>query len=567
MNTAWLARGALLTLLGLATASCTTDQEPAKPPTAAAEHYGWDWVKLDQGWSDEVRELFWNTSQGSQIIPYDWFLVLEQADGAKPFRDDANVWKYRFLPGHKSKLNPDGLPVGFDRDIDAGGQSWIGMTCAACHTGRIDFKGKAMLVEGGPTMADFTSFQDALVDALTATSKDEAKFDRFARAVLKQSYSPLTVEELRRSLTSVIAERVARNNLNRPPHRDGFARLDAFGAIFNDVAAEDLLIPANAAKADAPVSYPFLWDTPQSERVEWNGTAINAGAGPLIRNTGEVLGVFGRLALDPRNKKNGGTAYSSSARLPNLIMLEDWVRTLEAPAWPNSILPAVDKQKAERGKAHYDATCAQCHTVIDPKRKDVTVPVTMVAIDGKYGPNPVGTDPLMSMNALTRKADTGVLKGQPALVRMGDPLPATAPTAYVVVNAVAGAIFDQAFPGLDKQLMEWVVARNKLPPTIPAYRARPLDGIWATAPYLHNGSVPNLYQMLLPPEQRVKQFHVGNVEFDPVQVGFSTEPAADGASFLFDTAVPGNWNVGHDYSTRSLTDAQRWELIEYLKTL
>jgi hypothetical protein len=71
MNTAWLARGALLTLLGLATASCTTDQEPAKPPTAAAEHYGWDWVKLDQGWSDEVRELFWNTSQGSQIIPYE----------------------------------------------------------------------------------------------------------------------------------------------------------------------------------------------------------------------------------------------------------------------------------------------------------------------------------------------------------------------------------------------------------------------------------------------------------------------------------------------------------------
>jgi hypothetical protein len=87
---------------------------------------------------------------------------------------------------------------------------------------------------------------------------------------------------------------------------------------------------------------------------------------------------------------------------------------------------------------------------------------------------------------------------------------------------------------------------------------------FGSTPY---GSVPNLYQMLLPPEQRVKQFHVGNVEFDPVQVGFSTEPAADGASFLFDTAVPGNWNVGHDYSTRSLTDAQRWELIEYLKTL
>ena len=55
------------------------------------------------------------------------------------------------------------------------------------------------------------------------------------------------------------------------------------------------------------------------------------------------------------------------------------------------------------------------------------------------------------------------------------------------------------------------------------YRARPLDGIWATAPYLHNGSVPNLYQLLLPAVQRVTTFKVGSDQFDPVYVGFVTD--------------------------------------------
>jgi hypothetical protein len=56
-----------------------------------------------------------------------------------------------------------------------------------------------------------------------------------------------------------------------------------------------------------------------------------------------------------------------------------------------------------------------------------------------------------------------------------------------------------------------------------AYRARPLNGIWATAPYLHNGSVPSLHELLLPVEQRKKVFYIGNWEFNPETVGFETD--------------------------------------------
>src|SRR5690606_18198960 len=60
---------------------------------------------------------------------------------------------------------------------------------------------------------------------------------------------------------------------------------------------------------------------------------------------------------------------------------------------------------------------------------------------------------------------------------------------------------------------------DELTKELMAYKTQPLAGVWATAPYLHNGSVPNLYELLLPPEQRSVKFWVGNREFDPKHVG------------------------------------------------
>jgi hypothetical protein len=106
------------------------------------------------------------------------------------------------------------------------------------------------------------------------------------------------------------------------------------------------------------------------------------------------------------------------------------------------------------------------------------------------------------------------------------------------------------------------VAENA-PPTL-KYKAAPLAGIWATAPYLHNGSVPNLYELLLPSNERTSKFYVGSREFDVKKVGFKTEQAP--GTTLFDTSLPGNSNAGHDtYGT--FNEEQRWQLVEYLKSL
>jgi hypothetical protein len=95
------------------------------------------------------------------------------------------------------------------------------------------------------------------------------------------------------------------------------------------------------------------------------------------------------------------------------------------------------------------------------------------------------------------------------------------------------------------------------------YVARPLLGVWATAPYLHNGSVPTLHDLLLPAKDRPKSFPLGHRDFDPVKVGYRAN--VESPRFTFDTAKEGNANTGHEYGT-SLSDAQRQALIEYLKT-
>ena len=75
-----------------------------------------------------------------------------------------------------------------------------------------------------------------------------------------------------------------------------------------------------------------------------------------------------------------------------------------------------------------------------------------------------------------------------------------------------------------------------------AYKVRPLNGVWATPPYLHNGSVPTVYDLLSPVEERPKKFYLGNREYDPVKLGYKTDELTNG--FLFDTTIRGNCEHG-----------------------
>lgn len=93
------------------------------------------------------------------------------------------------------------------------------------------------------------------------------------------------------------------------------------------------------------------------------------------------------------------------------------------------------------------------------------------------------------------------------------------------------------------------------------YWAATLSGVWARSPYLHNGSVRTMQELLTSPDQRAKTFHRGSKVFDEKEMGYTND-----GTYVFDTAGSGNSNSGHDYGTK-LSDSEKHDLIEYLKTL
>src|SRR5262245_23771314 len=139
---------------------------------------------LEQGWRPQDSLWFYNTTQGSALMPYDFFMVLEQADSDEPFRSIKNVDRFRYLPQKATFFNPDAMPVGFVKETYRG-KDYIGYTCAACHTGQVNYKGQAVRIDGGPSMADMVGFLTELEKAMKA-AQSGAKSDRFVRAVLER---------------------------------------------------------------------------------------------------------------------------------------------------------------------------------------------------------------------------------------------------------------------------------------------------------------------------------------------------------------------------------------------
>lgn len=567
---------------------CWNQDKPTPPPTpqhvdrdadaSASDPLGETVEKieyLDQNWSPEESTRFYFTSQGSQILPYDWFLALEQPNSTNAFRVNANLTKYRYLLQKPGPMNPDGLPVGFVKD-NGPERAWLGLTCAACHTGQVEFKGIGYRIDGGPSGADVHGFLRDLSAALVATRDDAAKLDRFASKVLKRVPSTSELEAFKNDLQIVIERRQGYIDRNFPVNAlPGHGRVDAFGAILNEVYHRAVRVTAttpsteNTAAANAPVSYPFLWDTPQHDIVQWNGAAENKGLGSLGRNVGEVLGVFGDFDIPDRPTPLG---YASTVQVRNLLKLEEWLKSLWSPRWP-AAFPAVDAQKAERGRSVYErAGCAECHAPIDRADPSRKIEAIMRA---------VGTDPQMYENFNTRTGQSGKLQGAFVRVipwppinpqRIGPTSTADEILSHTVLGTIIGAWRDAPQDELSQVGFERRSGARAVAPGEPpggVYKARPLNGIWATAPYLHNGSVPSLYQLLLPPDQRLAEFSVGTREFDPVHVGFQADkPGFPKFRVRGDDGqpIPGNSNAGHSFG-EELTDEERWDLVEYLKTL
>ena len=674
-----------------------------------------------------MRQRFYHLAQGTEIIPYQWFLYLEQVFSEKLFRAEENLCRYKIIPDQKDDTyNPDGLPVGFAKTVDTDHpiiQEWLGFTCAACHTGQLEFGKTRIIIDGGQAMWDVRAFGKAMLQALGTTLKDEKKFTRFADRVLEQDFRgkdliekpesqkrrielmtlkakgkltpDLAIElrevfgkrkadekrkvQLRKKLQAHVIAYLGtklfeqkRNEENAVfPTEWGFGRNDALGRGGNKVLTQ--LHSDNLRLANAPMSFPKIWDAPKYKWVQWNasirqplgrniGEAIGVGARltpglfnletgcqsvlgrggnkvltqlhsdnlrlanapmsfpkiwdapkykwvqwnasirqPLGRNIGEAIGVGARLTPGLFNLETGllgtdptlcwdtfnwatgkGTidsrkckvGISTSVNLKNMVSLEHYVRQLTSPQWPADLLGTIDEELRAEGEKLYKGLgdtieerernlhvkCIKCHVQSSSDEYQLReIPIQVV-----------GTDGTAVHNFNARRVDVPMLGWKNVSAAW-----ATQELTNVIIGTLCSG---EMKPYCDEHHMEMTQGRKNLWRSPLVYMAGTNIGVWATAPYLHNGSIPNLYQLLSPREERFQTFCVGNLEFDPTRVGFvaSKPPCAPFAEFEFDTRKTGNSNSGHEFRDgprgngvigRLLTPRERFAIIEYLKAL
>jgi len=552
---------------------------------------------LDQ-WSEEQRQTYYFTPQGTQVkgLRYEWFQALELPFSEQRFASPEYLARFGFLVDPQQKAsanNPGNLPVGFARHQNPGNVSehYLDITCAACHTGELRFKGQAVRIDGGtaqhvlpssvPTLRG-GSFGQALVASLASTYYNPWKFERFARQVLGDDYAARREQlrsEFKTSLNTFV--KVAWNDTHRGlyPTEEGPGRTDAFGRIANATFG-DAISPANYRVADAPVDYPQLWDMWTFDWVQWNGSAQQ----PMARNIGEALGVGATLNFfDANGQPLQGTArYPSSVRVRDLHAIEETLQQLKPPTWPEDLFGAIDKPLAARGRALFAENCAGCHVPRQSQEGERWVQhLHMIPVEV------IGTDPNAANNIASHRFDLSALQWDVNELKKMDvklhpepkepldlsQLSVAKGLAYVTAFVENRAYRDAQITPEEKPRMDGfglpIGVREKV-----AYKARPLAGVWATAPFLHNGSVPSIYQLLSPQDERATTFYKGTLEYDPRHLGYRTEPFTNG--FLFDTRISGNHNSGHEFRAgargngvigRLLQPEERWALLEYLKVL
>ncbi|MGA2812277.1 MAG: di-heme-cytochrome C peroxidase [Candidatus Acidiferrum sp.] len=580
-------------------------------------------VWLPQNWTADQSEWFYHADQGTQTfgIPYEWFMALEQPvislSSPGLLSDPVYLDRYGFIPDTQS-AKPE-LPIGFAHNGIAQEPSGapfrnprtnkpmisLGLTCAACHTGRLSYEDKTIVIDGGPALTNIKNFQKAVGLSIVFTHLIPGRLSRFADRVLGPGASDEAKTALRKQFDAVYAQatNVAKleSAVNEHTIDEGYARLDALTRIGNTVFALDTADPATGKIAypenflgySAPVHYPRIWDSSWFQWVQYNGSI----QGVMTRNAGEALGVRAVVNLTgPQDK-----LYASSAQVATIDALEQSLAGgipfdkkgnprdqagnefsgLRSPKWPDKILPPVNTDLAARGAVLYRDRCQRCHLPPVSTPEFWTAPEWSAPdadgqrlLDLHMLPLAViGTDPAQATDMQARcvqfLASLGITDDDGQVVTT-----ATFGSALgKVVTNTTGYWFDhQSPPTPTPERLRMNGSRGVGVRALLAYKARPLNGIWATPPYLHNASVPNLYALLSPAGERPKTFYLGNREYDPVNVGYRTDKLASG--FLFDTTIRGNSNAGHEFNDSSgpgtigplLSPDERRALIEFLKT-
>lgn len=596
-----LAAGLVLSsCLGCRDGDGGTEPPPDLPPAPTTV------VDLEVGLTAAQRVRWRRTSEGSDLIPVAILRALVDVNTGETF--DKSLPRYGFLPATAGPDNPYGLPVGWTTgvpELSLLKTEFVGLNCSACHTGQIeavqdDGSRVALRIDGAPNMADIEAFAVAAEQSVVAMLEDPVKALLFvwrllnleppqgARPEAASLVAEVTGEspEPLRQFLDPYAEAV-QNDVDEPADEDAKELGERLAAILRQ--GEDapvarltsemagVIDAAETVRGDIQSLFDFLarYRALLSNRIRLAEFALDAITDPatptpgpgrddpwgIIRNTvffsatpltaptsiphlfwaDELVWYHADGNTNSVLQRNVAQALALGAYVdpetnvsslhPRAILeLEDLTDELVAPKWPEEYLGSLDPQKIARGETLFRAHCVDCHRA----REGIFFPL-----------GEIGTDPTRAENFLR---------------------PEDGQDFWVAIPEKVVPLMDFAFEaaGVTQEEIDEYEADPPIWRGTGEYQARQLDGIWSTAPYLHNGSVPSLYDLLLPPNERTNGFQLGDRAYDPRRVGYvltTAEPI-----FTYDAASTGGSNGGHEYGTE-LSDEERWALVEYLKTL
>jgi hypothetical protein len=457
------------------------------------------------------------------------------------------------------------------------------------------------------TNSNIGHFVPTLAGSLLGTLMNPMKFNRFANAVLGADHEGGRWV-LRQQMMNVALQfgKMAYNEKvhGLVPTEEGYGRTDALARIANTVFG-DHIQASNYAKGNAPVNYPPVWNIWKFDWVQYNASVSQ----PMARNIGESMGTGAKYALLDRYGKPlpPEQRYRSTTILENLHTIELTLRQLQPPPWNEEVLGEVDPALAARGKELFNQHCVHCHGphIAPPALKKRNSP-----LKGANDPEwivrtlcteEIGTDPNSALNFFDARVDltkTGL--GADDLRRLASMELGSwnewqktylqseiARLKSVPDSAARVAELEKELNGLDAALAQklseidpkslrvgaglsylGMLIREKayadqrftaeqraefdgfgildLPQVIAAYKPRPLAGMWATAPFLHNGSVPTVWDLLSPVKDRPARFRVGSREYDTDKLGLKLPTEG---YWIFDTTKDGNRNTGHEFNT------------------
>jgi len=522
-----LLAGGFSLLAGLALVFAIQDAAGIKPITPT-------WRTQVPGWSKEDLDFFLHGSMGTEIFPEPVLRAF-----IKTYPDlfpSADLSHLGLIPDHDF-----GWPIGFSRSPSVkhlGNLPAVGINCASCHVSQISASGNAapMRILGTTSHFDVESLFGSSLVAMYKTTEPEnmKRFLAYYLGARPEAFDAAWKEQEQKIVSTMKADPLGANDIApgglhtiasadlqgpfETKNNDIAARAHAMLRLFHNIRAV-LHVPDPPPDKLPPASGPgrndafgllsaALLNSPQPYAPIKFGLVWNVSRRPWVHWDGNTRSPIARNLLASLGLGAPLYGHRADLQFADVKRQTDLSEEIQPPAYPF----AIEQPIAQRGAKLFADRCASCHTGPETDQR-------------LHAVAEVGTDPLRATLFNQRQAD-----------------------------------------GFNKFLAELELDGYEAPKepgvrTTGKYFAATLGGVWARSPYLHNGSVRTMAELLTPPGRRAKTFRRGSTRFDPATIGYTDE-----GPYLFDTSTAGNSNSGHSYGTELSPEAKR-ELMEYLKTL